>query len=87
MNAYDALYMSHPWVADQFLIEYLEIQPDADRREALWRVLRCAFERTVPYPARWIVMNDERAVVYLRTAIYREAKRVRRDLKMPDRVW
>lgn len=32
-------------------------------------------------------MDDERAVVYLHTAIYREAKRVRRDLEMPDRVW
>jgi hypothetical protein len=32
-------------------------------------------------------MDDARAAVYLRAAVYKEAKRVRRDLEMPDRVW
>lgn len=87
LNAYDELHMGDPRVADRFLVDYLDIEPNEDRREALWRVLRWAFERTVTYPARWIVLDDERAAKYLRTAVYKEAKRVRRDVEMPDRIW
>lgn len=87
LNAFDALYMGHPWVADRFLADYLGLSPDADHREALWRVLKLAFERNVTWPARWILLEEERATAYLRKAVGNEAKRVRRDLERPDRVW
>lgn len=87
LDAYDELYMGHPWVADRFLLDYLGIQPNDDRREALWRVLREAFERTLAYPARWVVLEDDRAAAYLRVAVYNEADRVERDREFPDRVW
>lgn len=87
LNAYDELYMGHPWVANKFLLDYLGIQPNDDRREALWKVLREAFERTLTYPARWIVLADDQAAAYLRDAVYNEADRVERDREWPDRVW
>jgi hypothetical protein len=87
LDAYDELHMGHPWVADRFLLDYLGIQPNDDRREALWSVLRQAFERTLTYPARWIVLEEERAAAYLRAAVYNEADRVERDRERPDRVW
>jgi hypothetical protein len=99
LKAYDALYMNHPWVADEFLAKVLGIelptdlqaaadfQVAADLRQALWIVLRQAFERNSIYPARWIVLDDERAAAYLRTAVYRQARRVRRDREKADRIW
>jgi hypothetical protein len=33
------------------------------------------------------VLDDERAAVYLRAAVYKEERRVRRDLERRDRVW
>ena len=87
LEAYDAFYLGQPWVADTFLKENLGIEPDEDRREALWRVLRWTFERTVPRPAKWIVLDDERAADNLRGLVYIEGKRVKRDKERPDRVW
>lgn len=87
LEAYDAFYLGQPWAADSFLVEYLGIEPDEDRREALWRVLRWTFERTVPRPAKWIVLDDERAAGNLRGLVRIESKRVRRDKERPDRVW
>lgn len=87
LRAYDELYMGNPRVADEFLVKDLGVEPDADRREALWIVLRQAFERTVTYPARWIVLDDARAALYLRSAVYKQAKRIRRDREKADRVW
>lgn len=87
LEAFDALYMGHPWVADRFLVDYLGIEPGGDVREALWRVLRLAFERTVTWPAKWILLDDGQAARYLRTAVHREAKRVKRDREKPDRIW
>jgi hypothetical protein len=87
LKAYDAFYLGQPWVADAFLKEHLGIEPNEDRREALWLVLRWTFERTVPRPAKWLVIDDEGAVRYLRAAVHKNAKRVRRDKERPDRVW
>ncbi len=87
LEAYDAFYLGHPWVADAFLAEHLGIEPDEDRREALWLVLRWTFERNVPRPAKWLVIDDEGAVRYLRAAVHKNARRVRRDKERPDRVW
>lgn len=87
LKAFDALHMGHPWVVDRFLSDYLGIEPNADRREALWTVLRQAFERNVTYPARWIVLDDERATRYLRAAVYYEVSRIERDREMADRIW
>lgn len=87
LEAYDAFYLGHPWVADAFLTEHLGIEPDEDRREALWLVLRWTFERNVPRPAKWLVIDDEGAVRYLRAAVHKNARRVRRDKERPDRVW
>ncbi len=87
LDAYDELYMNRPWVADRFLVDYLGLEPNDDTREGLWRVLKWTFERRVPRPAKWLILDDEGAARYLRTAVYREAKRVRRDKEMPDRVW
>lgn len=87
LDAYDELYMGHPWVADRFLLDHLGIRPNDDRREALWRVLREAFERTLPYPARWMVLDDKRAAVYLRVAVYNEVDRIEADRERPNRVW
>jgi hypothetical protein len=88
LKAYDALFMGDQRVADEFLAKELGIKPTADRREALWTVLRQAFARTVPVPARWIVLEDERAAVrYLRAAVYNEAERIQRDREMEDRIW
>ncbi len=87
LEAYDGFCMNHPWVADEFLLDYLCIEPDEDTREALWLVLRWTFERTIPRPVKWLMIDDEGAIKYLRTAIYRNAKRVRRDKERPDRVW
>ncbi len=87
LAAYDAFYLGQPWVADTFLKENLGIDADEDRREALWRVLRWTFERTVPRPAKWIVLDGERAADNLRGLVYIESKRVKRDKERPDRVW
>jgi hypothetical protein len=87
LDAYDALYMGHPWVADRFLIEYLGIKPSDETREALWIVLREAFERTDPEPATWILLDDEQARRYLRCAVWNEVGRIRRDREMKDRIW
>lgn len=87
LEAFDALNMGHFWVADKFLIKYLGIEPNDDVREALWRVLKLAFQRNIPRPSRWILLDDQQAAWYLRGAIYKEARRVRRDKEMPDRVW
>ncbi len=87
LKAYDAFYLGHEWVVDRFLRDYLGIEPTAEHREALWTVLREAFERTLPYPARWIVLDDKRAARYLRTAVYFGVKRIVRDREMADRIW
>lgn len=87
LEAYDAFYLGHPWVADAFLAEHLGIEPDEDRREALWLVLRWTFERNVPRPAKWLVIDDEGAIRYLRAAVHKNARRVKRDKERPDRVW
>jgi hypothetical protein len=87
LNAYDELYYGHPWIADEFLSDFLGIDPTEDRREALWIVLREAFERNVTYPAQWITLDDERATNYLRNAVYKQAKRVKRNMERGDRVW
>lgn len=87
LEAYDGFCMNHPWGADKFLLDYLCIEPDEDTREALWLVLRWTFERTIPRPVKWLVIDDEGAIKYLRAAVYKNAKRVRRDKERPDRVW
>lgn len=87
LEAYDAFYLGQPCIVDNFLAEYLGIEPDEDRREALWLVLRWTFERNVPRPAKWLVIDNEGAVRYLRAAVYKNARRVRRDKERPDRVW
>ena len=87
-DAYDAFYLNQPWIVDRFLRDWLGIEPNEDRREALWRVLRWTFERTIPDPVKWLVMEDERqAVNYLRTAVYRNERRVRTEKERPNRVW
>jgi len=87
-DAYDAFYLNQPWIADRFLRDRLDIEPNEDRREALWRVLRWTFERTIPRPVKWLVMEDEKQVVkYLRAAIYKNERRVRTEKQRPDRVW
>lgn len=87
LNAYDELYMGHPRVADQFLIEYLGIKPSEETRAALWIVLGEAFERTTTEPATWITLDDKKATSYLCKAVYNEASRIRRDQEMEDRIW
>lgn len=87
LEAYDAFYLGQPWVADRFLMEHLSIEPNEDRREALWLVLKWTFERNMPRPAKWLVIDDEGAVKYLRAAVYKNARRVLRDKERPDRVW
>jgi hypothetical protein len=90
LDAYDALYIGHighPWVADRFLIEYLGIKASDETREALWIVLREAFERTNPKPATWILLDGEQATRYLRRAVWNEVGRIKRDREMADRIW
>lgn len=87
LEAYDAFYLGHPWVADRFLMEHLGIEPNEDRRESLWLVLKSTFERNTPRPAKWLVIDDEGAVRYLRAAVHKNARRVKRDKERPDRVW
>ena len=87
LEAYDAFYLGQPWVADSFLVEHLGIEPNEDRREALWLVLKLTFERNIPRPAKWLVIDDEGSVRYLRAAVHKNARRVRRDKERPNRVW
>lgn len=87
LKAYDGFCMNYPWDADEFLVDHLGIEPNEDTREALWLVLKWTFERTVTWPAKWIVVDDEGAARYLRSAVYKNAKRVRRDKERPNRVW
>ena len=66
----------------------MDIEPNEDRREALWRVLKWTFERTIPEPVSWLIMEDEgQAVRYLKAAVYRNERRVRTEKERPDRVW
>lgn len=87
LDAYDGFCMNHFWVADRFLADYLGIETNEDTREALWRVLKWTFERTVAWPAKWLMIDAEGAIRYLRAAVYKNARRVRRDKERPDRVW
>lgn len=87
LAAYDAFHMGHTSVVDRFMIDFLDIRPTAERREALWVVLGQAFARTLPYPATWIVLDDAQAVIYLRKAVYLEERRNKRDREMADRIW
>jgi hypothetical protein len=68
-------------------MEHLGIEPNEDRREALWLVLKLTFERSIPRLAKWLVIDDEGAVRYLRAAVHKNARRVKRDKERPDRVW
>jgi hypothetical protein len=87
VKAYDELFLGNPSAAKEFLRSYLNLEPDPDRIEALWIVLKEAFERLDGRPAEWIVFDDERAAAYLHAAVYNQAQRVRRDRERPDRVW
>ena len=56
-DACDAFYLNQPWIVDRFLRDRLS-EPNEDRQEAPWRVLRWTFERTFPEPAKWLLMKD-----------------------------
>ncbi|PLS84302.1 MAG: hypothetical protein CYG60_18630, partial [Actinobacteria bacterium] len=59
-------------------------------RQALWVVLRSAFERPSGDGglSPWMEMEDEGEVAaYLRTAIFAEVRRIERDREVPERVW
>lgn len=87
LKAYNAFYLSRHSVVDRFLKRYLNLEPNAYTREALWQELRSAFERTIPEPATWIVLPDEQAANYLYVAVFNAARRIRRDREMGDRLW
>jgi hypothetical protein len=87
LEAYDAFYLNRPGVVDRFLTDHLGIQPSHETRQALWQVLREAFERRIPVPATWIMLDDKAAIRYLRVAVYNEVRRARRDQEMTERIW
>ncbi|QIN78332.1 hypothetical protein GBA65_07155 [Rubrobacter marinus] len=82
--------------ADAFMTRRLKLRRPRtrwtayDRRQALWVVLRSAFERPSGDGGLppWMEMEDEGEVAaYLRTAIFAEVRRIERDREVPERVW
>ena len=87
LAAYHALYAGRPWEAEAFLVDYLRLQPNVYTREALWWLLRSAFENPTTEPKKWLTLEDENGIAYLRAAVWNEAKRIKRDQEMADRIW
>lgn len=87
LDAYDSLYLGRPWKAEIFLVEYLRLPPNEYTREALWLVLRSAFENISTEPKKWLTLEEGQGVAYLRKAVWNEAWRIRRDREMEDRIW
>lgn len=82
--------------ADTFMTRRLKLRRPRtrwvayDRRQALWVVLRSAFERPSGDGGLppWMEMEDEGEVAaYLRTAIFAEVRRMQRNREVPERVW
>ena len=82
--------------ADAFMTRRLKLQRPRTRwvaydlRQALWVILRSAFERPSGDGGLppWMEMEDEGEVAaYLRTAIFAEVERIERDREVPERVW
>lgn len=80
--------------ADDFMKRCLKLRPARDleerydRRQALWVILRSAFEGRVGELPRWMEIEDEEeAAAYLRTAIFNEVGRIRQRRKNLDKVW
>ena len=92
--AYDALEAIEDgryWVADRFLRRHLNIKPKPHWlpyiREAMWKVLQADFNKPVGNTPKWLILKGRQATAYLSTAIWNEARRLRRDREMADRLW
>lgn len=89
--ALEALEDGRHWETDRFLKRHLNIRPRPEIKpyvyQALWMLLRADFQRPYGSPARWRTLELRAATAYLSTAIYREARRLKRDAEMEDRLW
>jgi hypothetical protein len=88
LEALEAFDAGRHWIADAFLTRYLRLHPMPERREALWMILKKGFDRPLDAPPLWLTLDpQEQAVAYLRRAICNEAKRLKRDRELDDRLW
>lgn len=90
-EALEALEDGHHWETDRFLERHLNIRPSPWMKpyvhQALWMLLRADFDRPFGSPAKWRTLELRAATAYLSTAIYNEARRLKRDAELEDRLW
>lgn len=90
-EALEALEDGRHWETDGFLKRYLNIRPHPQIKpyvyQALWMLLRADFDRPFDSPAKWRTLELRKATAYLSTAIYNEARRLKRDADKLDELW
>jgi hypothetical protein len=76
-----------PGVADRFLKDELDLEPNSDRRRALWETLDRGFMERWSNRPKWLTLEPEQARAYLRATVKNEATRLGRDEEIQERYW
>lgn len=90
-DALESLEDNRHWETDRFLKRHLNLRPSPQMKpyvyQALWMLLRADIVRPYDSPAKWRTLELRAATAYLSTSIYNEARRLKRDIEMEDRLW